>query len=259
MNDTAKTKKPDETAGGEDIEKITAEIRRLRSDMSSLVDTVGKVGRSRARHLADTASGKADEGIAAGEAMLAEATTELQRIERDLETATRRNPLRALGIAAGVGFLLALFVRRCAVLRIAAILAPLALGRAREGLHTAQRKLLYLSLAAGLGLIALVFALVTVTVLIAAEIGVIWALAVMTAAAATACGGVLLALRAADARAARQRSTLSKVPPGVYVSSLSRLLAASGGGGRRRGLGLGLLGIGALLLLLLTGDDDGDA
>jgi ElaB/YqjD/DUF883 family membrane-anchored ribosome-binding protein len=95
-----------------DVEAVTAEIRRLRSDMSSLVDTIGHVGRRRARHLADTAQGKADEGMAAGEAMLAEAQTELERIERDLATATRRSPFRALGIAAGLGFLLALIVRR---------------------------------------------------------------------------------------------------------------------------------------------------
>lgn len=95
-----------------DVEAISAEIQRLRADMSSLVDTVGGVGRRRARKLADTAQGKADEGMAAGEAMLADAKTELERIEHDLVTATRRSPFRALGIAAGIGFLLALIVRR---------------------------------------------------------------------------------------------------------------------------------------------------
>lgn len=137
--------------------------------------------------------------------------------------------------------------------RLAAILGPLVYGKAREGLNSARRKLVFLAAAGVLGLVAVIFALVLVTVLIAHEIGVIWALALMTALAAAATAGVLIALRAVDAKAARERSVLSRVPPGVYVSSLSRLLA-----GRRlgRGAALGALGLGAVLLLLFIGEGD---
>jgi hypothetical protein len=139
------------------------------------------------------------------------------------------------------------------VFRLAAILGPLVYGKAREGLNSARRKLVFLAAAGVLGLVAVIFALVLVTVLIAHEIGVIWALALMTALAAAATAGVLIALRAVDAKAARERSVLSRVPPGVYVSSLSRLLA-----GRRlgRGAALGALGLGAVLLLLFIGEGD---
>lgn len=115
MNTTAKSSKSTEseaTDTSDDVDEITAEITRLRSDMSSLVETIGKVGRRRGKSLAETASGKADEGLAAGEAMLAEVSTELERLEQDLVAATRRNPYRALGIAACFGFLLAMILRR---------------------------------------------------------------------------------------------------------------------------------------------------
>lgn len=110
MNTTSKNKSDDEKV--EDVEAITAEIARLRGDLASLVDTVGRVGRSRARGLASTAQSKADEHMVKGEAMLGEISGELQRLENDLVVATRESPFRALGIAAALGFLLALFVRR---------------------------------------------------------------------------------------------------------------------------------------------------
>lgn len=109
MNTTAKAK---ESEKSEDIEAITAEISRLRSDLASLVDTVSKAGRSRAKGFAASAHDKADEQWAKGEEMLGEVTTELQRLERDLVHATQRSPYRALGIAAAFGFLLAMIMRR---------------------------------------------------------------------------------------------------------------------------------------------------
>lgn len=111
MNTTTTPKKSDDKTS-DDVEAITAEITRLRKDLSGLVDTVGRVGRRRAEGLADTASSKASESMAAGEAMLADMAGELERVERDLVSATRRNPWRALGIAAASGFLLAMILRR---------------------------------------------------------------------------------------------------------------------------------------------------
>lgn len=142
--------------------------------------------------------------------------------------------------------------------RLAAILGPLVYGKAREGLNTARRKAAFLAAAGVLFLIAAIFALVLVTMLIADQIGTAWALAVMTAIPAVAAAGVLIALRSAEARAARERSTLSKIPTGVYVSTLSRLLAGRRLGRRGRGMALGALGVGAVLLVLLTGGDDGE-
>jgi ElaB/YqjD/DUF883 family membrane-anchored ribosome-binding protein len=110
MNTTIGSKADAKTR--DDVEAIAAEIARLRNDLSSLVETVGRVGRRRAEGLADTAADKAGEKLAAGEAMLADLVGELERVERDMVAATRRNPWRSLSIAAAIGFLLAMILRR---------------------------------------------------------------------------------------------------------------------------------------------------
>ncbi len=55
---------------------------------------------------------RASKGVAKGEAALADMTSELQRIESDIVSSTRKSPIRALGVAALVGLVIGLILRR---------------------------------------------------------------------------------------------------------------------------------------------------
>lgn len=111
MNTTAKTKKT-EAELSEDVDTLSADLAMVRTDIATLVDTVGRLGRSRAQGLANSASAKASEGIARGEAALTDVADELRSIEGEILASTRSNPWRALGIAAVVGFIAGVLFRR---------------------------------------------------------------------------------------------------------------------------------------------------
>ncbi len=102
MNAESKSKSAREEP---DLESLSQEIEKLREDLSGLVATVGEVGRK-------TVMSRASRGVAKGEAALADMTSELQRIESDIVASTREAPIRALGVAALVGLVVGLILRR---------------------------------------------------------------------------------------------------------------------------------------------------
>ncbi|GAB2184167.1 ElaB/YgaM/YqjD family protein [Roseibium sp. LAB1] len=92
--------------------EIEENIERIRGDIASLAGTLKKYG-----------SGKTDEykakAAAAGEDLtklsqnaLNDLSAELQTYERAFVAEVRRRPLQSIGIAAGIGFLIAALVRR---------------------------------------------------------------------------------------------------------------------------------------------------
>ena len=104
------TKTKAEDAATEDGAALSDELAKLRKDIASLVDNVGRMGRERAEAIAGSAN--LSEGLAAGEAALADFAAEIRKIEKDIAASTRRGPWRALGIAALAGLIAGLVLRR---------------------------------------------------------------------------------------------------------------------------------------------------
>lgn len=93
-------------------EQIEEQIAQLKTDISELTRTIGALGTRKA----DAAKSRA---VQTGEAIAAlpkEAVnmlrTDIDLLERKLTASVKRSPLRALGLAVGAGFLLALAARR---------------------------------------------------------------------------------------------------------------------------------------------------
>jgi ElaB/YqjD/DUF883 family membrane-anchored ribosome-binding protein len=81
---------PTHHALSEEVEEISKHLRTLRKDLEGLSGSIARAGGHQAERVQDAAS---------------EAVTAL-------ETAVRRNPATALGIALGVGFLVGVVLRR---------------------------------------------------------------------------------------------------------------------------------------------------
>lgn len=94
----------------EGIDTITAEVSRLRSELAHALESVGRIGRERVNAI--THNETVTHGIAAGEAAVDSVSKELRALEHDIAESTRRYPWRALGIAACLGFVIGLVVRR---------------------------------------------------------------------------------------------------------------------------------------------------
>jgi ElaB/YqjD/DUF883 family membrane-anchored ribosome-binding protein len=73
-----------------DVEDLNAQIEAIRSDIQSLSSTVGRIANKQLGRAQDTAMETAAQA----------------------EEAIRRNPLQAIAIAAGLGFLFGVFTRR---------------------------------------------------------------------------------------------------------------------------------------------------
>ncbi len=79
---------------------VEEEIAQLRADVASLTETIKAFGADTARDLQSRAYGKRDE-----------ITDQLRVKEEEIKERVRENPLQALGIAAGVGFLVGVIWR----------------------------------------------------------------------------------------------------------------------------------------------------
>ena len=85
---------PDHKSLSEDLQEITEHLARLRSDIQGLVGAIGATGSHQTEALQDEAR-EAWDGELAG-----------------IEDAVRQEPLKALGIAAGLGVLVSLLLGR---------------------------------------------------------------------------------------------------------------------------------------------------
>lgn len=99
-----------ERAAEQDMGAITEEVGKLRTELASLVENVGRIGREGVHAI--THNERVTQGIAAGEAAIDGASRELRALEHDIAEAARAHPWRALGIAAAIGFLLGFVARR---------------------------------------------------------------------------------------------------------------------------------------------------
>lgn len=105
----AQSQKPDVAELNADV---ALQMSILRDDIASLTATVADFGKAQASHMKSTASQKAsdlaDSGAATAEAMRAKA----EQTYSDTERAVRDNPGTAIGIAAGLGFLVGMLTVR---------------------------------------------------------------------------------------------------------------------------------------------------
>ena len=92
-------------AGDTDIEMIKSQLERLRDDLSSLGEMVGMTARHR------YASAREDLARNA-EATRTQAVDQLTQSLNEAEATVRRNPLTALAIVLGIGYLCGLFSRK---------------------------------------------------------------------------------------------------------------------------------------------------
>ena len=77
-------------AGGRNADELANQIDAIRADLQNLTSTVGRIAKGQVNRAQDKAMETANEA----------------------EEATKRNPLQAVAIAAGLGFLFGVFTRR---------------------------------------------------------------------------------------------------------------------------------------------------
>ncbi|GAB4576867.1 MAG: hypothetical protein Tsb0019_02700 [Roseibium sp.] len=92
--------------------EIEADIERIRGDIASLAGSLKKYGAGKSDEYKSRATAAGQDLTKMSQDALSDLMTELKGYERALSTEVRRHPLQALGIAAGVGFLVAALVRR---------------------------------------------------------------------------------------------------------------------------------------------------
>lgn len=105
----AMAKAVDEDVNANDIR---SELDQLRSDISSLTKTVSSYGAAKANQYANLAADKKAELGQAHQEIMGTAKKELDHMEGELKSRIRDKPLQAIGIAAGIGFVLAVLTRR---------------------------------------------------------------------------------------------------------------------------------------------------
>jgi ElaB/YqjD/DUF883 family membrane-anchored ribosome-binding protein len=112
---TAKTasassaKNAEEAVSAQDIEES---IARIRGDIAELAGALKSYGAGKSSEYRSRASAATEDLSRKSQDALNDLTAELQGYEKALTEEIRRRPLQSLGIAAGIGFLIAALVRR---------------------------------------------------------------------------------------------------------------------------------------------------
>jgi len=106
---TSTAKSAGDQVSASDIED---DIERIRSDIAALAGTLKKYGAGKTGEYKARASSAGEDLTQKSQEALNDLTAELQSYERALSSEVRRHPLQSLGIAAGIGFLVATLVRR---------------------------------------------------------------------------------------------------------------------------------------------------
>jgi ElaB/YqjD/DUF883 family membrane-anchored ribosome-binding protein len=98
--------------GEDDVANIEQNIERLRGDISALAQSISRYGADKTGEYKDRANKAGNDLAQASKDTLDSLTAELNDLERAVSTRVRDKPLQALGIAAGIGFLVAFLARR---------------------------------------------------------------------------------------------------------------------------------------------------
>jgi ElaB/YqjD/DUF883 family membrane-anchored ribosome-binding protein len=106
---TSSTKTANDAVNASDIE---ADIQRIREDIAALAGSLKNYGSGKSQEYKSRATAAGEDLTQMSQDALDDLTRELKSYERALTNEVRRHPLQSLGIAAGVGFLIAALVRR---------------------------------------------------------------------------------------------------------------------------------------------------
>ncbi|TLP49294.1 DUF883 family protein [Cohaesibacter sp. CAU 1516] len=91
---------------------LSKEIEQLRSDIEGITDLLAKRGTEDVINLQDRARGAAKVAVEKAQDKLTDLNEDVGRAEARMMLEIRKKPLAAVGVAAGVGFLAALLVRK---------------------------------------------------------------------------------------------------------------------------------------------------
>lgn len=98
------------TAG--DVATIEENIERLRDDIAGLAQSITRYGADKTGEYKNRANQAGKDLAKVSQQTLDSLSEELAGLEKALSTRVREKPLQTLGIAAGVGFLVAFFLAR---------------------------------------------------------------------------------------------------------------------------------------------------
>lgn len=96
----------------EAVDQIAADIDSLRAELVALTASVAKLGGEAADTMRQHTGEITGDVAAVYKAGISDLSAELGRLENRTARSIQANPLQAVGIAAGIGFLLALITRR---------------------------------------------------------------------------------------------------------------------------------------------------
>ncbi|CAD0213508.1 hypothetical protein EN41_00770 [Agrobacterium tumefaciens] len=95
-----------------DAADVAAQLAQLREDLANLAESVKALGVGASHELKAQAARVADDAISASSDMADTVRNEISTLNDNLTDQVQKNPLQSLGIAIGVGFVLALLTRR---------------------------------------------------------------------------------------------------------------------------------------------------
>ncbi|MFD1911379.1 DUF883 family protein [Halodurantibacterium flavum] len=93
-------------------EDLSRQMDVLRADLARITETMTEMGRAQGRALADDLRGRAERAKAEGERQAEYLQHRAEEMVDEAAEMVRRQPAMALGVAAGLGFLLGLISRK---------------------------------------------------------------------------------------------------------------------------------------------------
>lgn len=100
------------TSGADGSDDLRRQLEALRADLASVTSTLAEIGKHKGDAVAGSLRDGASKIFAAGEEKAGQMAHAAGDIYAEYSEMTRRNPATALGIAAGVGFIVGLLLSR---------------------------------------------------------------------------------------------------------------------------------------------------
>ena len=91
---------------------VSKQVQILREDVAKLTETMAEYGKARGLAMKEEAAAKASDLAASGKETAKAAQSKVQDTYSGAEDAVRQNPAAAVGIAAGIGFLVGMLATR---------------------------------------------------------------------------------------------------------------------------------------------------
>lgn len=97
---------------GPSTEELQKQVAALKDDVAALTSALEEYGAAQGAHLKSSAQNAAREAVRTGEETLHAAQDQAARAYHNSEKHIRENPAAAVGLAAGIGFVVGLFAGR---------------------------------------------------------------------------------------------------------------------------------------------------